>query len=216
MAKILIVEDDLDINDGLTYALSKEGHFVVQSFGKEVINDFNYDLAILDVNLPGTDGFTLSKCFKCPILFLTAKNLEEDMLNGFSLGCEDYITKPFSLPVLKERVNVIIRRNTRTSTYAIKGLSYDKDRCQLEIDSAPVKLTKREHQILSYLIAARGKVVTKGMLLEGIWDVDGEFVNEGTVSVTVNRLRKKMDPDGRWIQTIFGIGYKWSESNENY
>lgn len=211
MAKIIIIEDDKDLNDGLKYALSKEGHLVVQTYGHEVIEDFNYDLAILDVNLPRISGFDLSKNFKCPILFLTAKNLEKDMLEGFSLGCEDYITKPFSLPILKEKIKVILRRNSFSTCYAYKGLIYDQDNKELNVDGISISLTKKEHQILSYLINHRGKVITKNMLLEGVWDIDGEFVNDGTVNVTINRLRKKMDPESKWIQTVFGIGYKWSE-----
>ncbi len=211
MAKILIVEDDKDLNDGLKYALSKEGHFVIQSYGNEIIENFNYDLAILDVNLPRINGFDLSKNFNCPILFLTAKNQEKDILEGFSLGCEDYITKPFSLPVLKEKIKVIIRRNTISASYAYNGLIYDQDNKELEVKGKAISLSNKEHQMLSYLINHRGKIMTKQMLLEGIWDIDGEFVNEGIVNVTINRLRKKMDPDSKWIQTVFGIGYKWSE-----
>lgn len=211
MAKILIVEDDRDLNDGLMYALSKEGHLVVQSYGHDLIENFNYDLVILDVNLPRISGFDLSRNFKCPILFLTAKNLEKDILQGFSLGCEDYITKPFSLPVLKEKIKVILRRSSINACYSYKGLIYDHENKELKIDGTSISLTKKEHQILSYLINHRGKVITKNMLLEGIWDIEGEFVNEGTVNVSINRLRKKMDPETKWIQTVFGIGYKWSE-----
>ncbi len=212
MAKIIIVEDDKDLNDGITYALSMEGHLVTQAYGDKVIQSFNFDLAILDVNLPLKSGFELAHDFKCPKLFLTANDTEKDMLRGFELGCEDYVTKPFSLAILLEKIKVILRRVDKQSCYAYNHLVYNREACLLEVKGEVIALSKREHQILDVLIHHRGKIVTKAMLLEAVWDKDGDFVNEGTVNVNVNRLRKKMDPDGKWIQTVFGIGYKWCES----
>lgn len=211
MSKILIVEDDKMLNDGLYYALTKEGHNVVQNDGKQAITG-RYDLVLLDINLPYKDGFELAQTIDDPIIFITAKSMERDILKGFSHGCEDYITKPFSIAVLLEKVKVVLRRFG--SSYAYGNLSYDQSKKELLIDEKFIDLTKKEHQIISYLIEHKEHVISKRQLLENVWDIEGDFVNEGTVNVTINRLRKKMDPNALWIQTVFGIGYKWSEKHE--
>lgn len=210
MADILLVEDDRVLNDGLKIALEKEGHIVMQSYDGNIVHT-KYDLAILDVNLPTTSGFELSKQFECPILFLTALSKESDILKGFSLGCEDYITKPFSLSVLIEKVKVILRRSDQDQSYRYRSLSYDRQTMVLTIENEVIKLTKKEHDLIAYFIDHKGQVLSKNQLLDAIWDQHGDFVNEGTVNVTINRLRKKLNTEHQWIETIFGIGYKWSE-----
>lgn len=216
MASILVVEDDRVLNNGLKLVLEKEGHTVIQNYGIDVLTNYPYDLAILDINLPGMDGFELSKKLKCPILFLTAKAEESNVLLGFSLGCEDYVTKPFSLSILVEKIKVILRRQGKTHCYFYKDLSYDPIKKDFRIGDRVIELSKKEHELLDYLIRHKEQILTKQQLLEAIWDVHGSFVNEGTVNVTINRLRKKMNANNPWIQTVFGIGYKWSETHDHH
>lgn len=215
MAKILVVEDDKVLNKGLSYALNREGYEVISSFCGDKLITTTFDLVILDVNLPNKSGFHLTELIEVPIIFLTAKNQEVDILKGFSLGCEDYVTKPFSMAIFIEKVKVVLRRtNTNKKTYSYKDLFYDIDSKHLVIDNIHIIMTKKEYQILEYLIENKGRVITKRQLLEYNWDIDGDFVNESTVNVTINRMRKKMEKDTanpKWIQTVFGIGYKWSE-----
>lgn len=214
MARILVVEDDKTLNQNLVKALSCEGHKVEGHMSYRTLIDRNYDLAILDINLPMMDGFELSQTLSCPIIFLTARDSEKDMLKGFNLGCEDYITKPFSLSVFIERVKVVLRHHQSEASYMFKDLLYDKDKMQLMISERIIELTKREHEVIGYLIEHKGQVISKEQLLDAIWDVDGEFVSEGAVNVTINRIRKKMNTKEQWIQTVFGIGYRWSEVHE--
>jgi len=224
MAEILIVEDDIALNEGLKFALEKDGYKVESVFtGKDALTSINKQqaLVLLDVNLPDSSGFQIAeKITGTPIIFLTAKDTEADMLKGFALGCEDYITKPFSLPVLKEKIKVVLRRRDAQNSelYAYNTLSYDNNKKQLTIGESSIPLTKREHKIIEYLIINKEQVITKGQLLEHIWDKGGDFVSENTVNVNINRLRNKIEDNPskpKWIKTVFGIGYKWSEHHED-
>ncbi len=215
MAKILIVEDDQTLNDGLNYALTKVGHSVISNYGHEKMNTAHIDLVLMDINLPQMNGFERAKLIDKPLIFLTANALEADMLKGFSLGCEDYITKPFSTSVLLEKIKVVLRRYESQDIYCYKELSYDKSKKELIIEDIRIDLTKKEYELLEYFIINKNQVITKQQLLNAIWDSNGDFVNEGTLNVTINRIRKKIDPGAKWIQTVFGIGYKWSENHES-
>ncbi|MCH4890005.1 response regulator transcription factor [Acidaminobacter sp. JC074] len=212
MSRILVVEDDKMLSDGMAYALKKEGFTVFQDDGTKSL-DHPVDLVLLDVNLPIKSGFDRAGDYKSPIIFITANNKEAEMLRGFSLGCEDYVTKPFSIAVLIEKVKVVLRRHNHKETYFHKNLAYNRLKKELLVDGLEIKLTKKEYKLLEYFIDHKEQVLTKDLLLEHIWDIDGDFVGEGTLNVTINRLRKKLDDKGAWIQTVFGIGYKWSENH---
>lgn len=214
MARLLVVEDDQTLNESVTKALRNEGHDVESHLSYKTIISDDYDLAILDINLPMMNGFELSQTISCPVIFLTARDSEKDMLKGFSLGCEDYITKPFSLSVFIEKIKVVLRHHKGEHSYVYKNLSYDNQKMQLLISDREVELTRREHEVLNFLIEHKGQVISKEQLLSSIWDVNGEYVSEGAVNVTINRIRKKMNTKEQWIQTVFGIGYRWSEMHE--
>ena len=176
-----------------------------------------YDLFLLDINLP--DGSGLEFCKKIretaetPVLFLTANDTEEDMLGGFSAGCDDYISKPFPIEVLRKKVLAILKRTLgEKNRIKYKNLEVDTDKCLVLMKGQETHLTSTEYKLLLYLMENRGRVVTKAMLLEQLWDIDGNFVDDNTVRVNIKRLRQKMnDEKQEYIVTVFGMGYTFGE-----
>jgi len=147
------------------------------------------------------------------VLFLTANDTEEDMLEGFGVGCDDYIPKPFSIEVLRKKVQVILKRTIGDHVrIRYKNLEVDTDKCLVLLKGEEVHLTSTEYKLLSYLMQNRGKVVTRGMILENLWDIDGNFVGDNTVRVNIKRLRQKLnDETQEYIVTVFGMGYTFGE-----
>lgn len=147
------------------------------------------------------------------MLFLTANDTEEDMLEGFGVGCDDYIPKPFSIEVLRKKVQVILKRTIGDHVrIRYKNLEVDTDKCLVLLKGEEVHLTSTEYKLLSYLMQNRGKVVTRGMILENLWDIDGNFVDDNTVRVNIKRLRQKLnDETQEYIVTVFGMGYTFGE-----
>ena len=147
------------------------------------------------------------------MLFLTANDTEEDMLEGFGVGCDDYIPKPFSIEVLRKKVQVILKRTIGDHVrIRYKNLEVDTDKCLVLLKGEEVPLTSTEYKLLSYLMQNRGKVVTRGMILENLWDIDGNFVGDNTVRVNIKRLRQKLnDETQEYIVTVFGMGYTFGE-----
>lgn len=224
MAKILIVEDDKILNKGVTFALKKEGYEVVSAYskaeGKEAISKDKIDFILLDINLP--DGNGLDFCSEVrdkvsiPIVFFTANDTEEDMVKGFEIGCDDYIAKPFSVELLKHKVNAILKRNkiVNKNIFEYEDLNIDFERMTVGVLEKDINLTATEYKILELLAKNKGKVLTKEILLEKVWDSNGNFVDENTLSVNIRRLRKKIEIDPKnpkYIITVFGIGYTFGE-----
>ena len=147
------------------------------------------------------------------MLFLTANDTEEDMLEGIAVGCDDYIPKPFSIEVLRKKVQVILKRTIGDHVrIRYKNLEVDTDKCLVLLKGEEVHLTSTEYKLLSYLMQNRGKVVTRGMILENLWDIDGNFVGDNTVRVNIKRLRQKLnDETQEYIVTVFGMGYTFGE-----
>ncbi len=147
------------------------------------------------------------------MLFLTANDTEEDMLEGFGVGCDDYIPKPFSIEVLRKKVQVILKRTIGDHVrIRYKNLEVDTDKRLVLLKGEEVHLTSTEYKLLSYLMQNRGKVVTRGMILENLWDIDGNFVGDNTVRVNIKRLRQKLnDETQEYIVTVFGMGYTFGE-----
>lgn len=172
---------------------------------------------LLDINLP--DGSGLEFCKKIretaetPVLFLTANDTEEDMLGGFSAGCDDYISKPFPIEVLRKKVLAILKRTLgEKNRIKYKNLEVDTDKCLVLMKGQEIHLTSTEYKLLCYLIENKGRIVTKAMLLEQLWDIDGNFVDENTVRVNIKRLRQKLNDDKQeYIVTVFGMGYTFGE-----
>ena len=221
MANIFLLEDDKILSKGISIALEKDEHTVTAVYGyMEALQKYQsqrYDLFLLDINLP--DGSGLKLCQKIretsetPVLFLTANDTEEDMLDGFSAGCDDYISKPFPLEVLRKKVLAVLKRTGRgNSRIRYRDLEIDTDKCIILMKEQQVHLTATEYKLLCYLIENKGRVVTKAMLLEQLWDIDGNFVDDNTVRVNIKRLRQKLnDEKQEYIVTVFGMGYTFGE-----
>ena len=224
MATVLIIEDDKILNRGVTFALKKEGYNVISAYskfeGKQMILNNEIDFLLLDINLPDGNGIDICKEIRkkvnFPIVFFTANDTEEDMVKGFESGCDDYITKPFSVALLRHKVNAILRKNNiiNKNIFEYDSLKVDFDKMSVVINDKEVNLTITEYKLLELLIKNRGQVLTKEILLEKVWDSNGNFVDGNTLSVNIRRLRSKIEIDSkkpRYIITIFGIGYTFGE-----
>lgn len=219
MGNILVVEDDKNLNNGIVFTLEKEGYTVISSYSKaDAKNKFNdnINLILLDIGLPDGSGLDLCKEIRSKsnvkIIFFTANDTEQDMVKGYDCGCDDYIAKPFSLEVLKHKINAILKKNdvVQSNTFEYMGLKIDYDKMTVTVDSVDVVLTPTEYRLLELLAENKNQVLTKNILLEKLWDNNGKFVDESALSVNIQRLRKKIESDSKnpkYIITVFGIGY---------
>ncbi len=213
--KILIVEDDRALNNGI--ALSLNGDNILQAFCIEEANrllDSSIDLIILDINLPDGSGLDLCRKIrqtsKVPIIFLTANDMEIDIVTGLETGADDYITKPFSLAVLRARVNAVSRRGHNGSNIFHSGkYEFDFDNMKFFVDNAPVELSKTEQRLLKIFVQNQGRTLSREMLIDHVWSDGAEFVEENALSVPVKRLRQKIA--GIPIRSVYGIGYVWEK-----
>lgn len=225
MAKILVVEDDLALSAGLCFALDEAGHLTAAAYtcqkARQLLKTGQFDLVILDVNLPDGNGFDI--CRECkssaperPVIFLTANDLERDELNGFDLGADDYIIKPFRIQVLKRRVEAVLRRGTAGSDCFDDGfLRLDFQALTAARNGERLSITPNEYKLLRLLTANAGAVMTRRLLLEKLWDSGGNFIDDHTLTVTMNRLRAKIEDAGHtYIQTVRGMGYVWTGDQE--
>lgn len=226
MGNILLLEDDKSLNRGISFKLKKEGYNVCTAFNikeaKDVFENNKVDLIISDVGLPDGSGFDfceeIRKISNVHIIMLTALDQEIDIVAGYDIGADDYITKPFSLMVLISKVNALMRRTSlREESKRIircRNLSFYPEEMKLMINNEEVILSKNEYKLLNCLIKNSGQIVTKGQLLEALWDKDGAFVDENTVAVNIRRLREKIEDvpsEPVFIKNIRGIGYRWNE-----
>lgn len=224
MYRILILEDDEALRMGLAFQLKREGFQVLDASRVAQVEEElkkGVDLMLLDVSLPDGDSRQyvehLRQKSKIPVIFLTARNREADMLFGFDAGADDYVTKPFSFPVLNRRIWALLRRSESGDRYYCEDLVYDFQKKELKIKGEKIPLSNRETRILEIFIRNKNQVLTFDTLLEKVWDIDGNFVDRNTLNVNIARLRGKIEEDKktpRWIVNIFGIGYKWSEEHE--
>lgn len=228
MDRILVVEDDTALNEGIVYALKTEQEkYEVQSARSlEEARRFlspSPDLVLLDVNLPDGDGRELLKDIRksgggsVPVILLTALDTENDMVLGFDAGCDDYITKPFSMPVLLRRVRAVLRRAGETAAggkYRNGALTYDFTKKELYKNGEAVSMTATELRLLEYFLQNRNQALTRGQILEAVWDAYENYVDEGALNVNILRLREKIEEDAKhpvYIRTLFGIGYQWKD-----
>ncbi len=220
MPKILVVEDDRKLNQTICYALEKSGYTPCPAHSIKMakaayLQDAPH-LVLLDVNLPDGEGFLFCQWIKsqssAPVLFLTARDLEEDALTGYELGAEDYVTKPFSIKILLKKIDVILKRNQPDSTSSFNDgfLSADFEKAKITVSGQECPLTPTEFRLLKQFTANRGQLLTYEVLLERLWDSNGQFVDKHTLAVNVNRLRKKIETnDHKYISNIYGMGYQW-------
>lgn len=222
--KILLVEDNEAIILGLEYLLEQEKYQPRTARNLEearrAVRDFRPDLILLDISLPDGDGFSfcadLKKKSSCPVIFLTAKEEEADVVKGLELGADDYIIKPFRNRELISRIKSVLRRAGKSGSSLVCGeIELNLDTGKAYRDGAELKLTRLEYRILSSMLAYPGKLFTREEILSQIWDISGNYVNDNTLSVTVKRLREKIgDPYGKMIQTVRGIGYRIEKQGE--
>lgn len=224
MVKLLLLEDDVALNHGISLSLKGNDCEIIQCFtvaeAKSQLKKQLFDLILLDVNLPDGNGFDLCKeirqTSRTPIIFLTANDLEIDIVTGLELGGDDYITKPFSLMVLRARVSALLRRMSEdTTTHILKIDQYKFDFEHLEFFNGEekVQLSLTEQKLLKVLIQHKGLTLPRATLVDKIWSDEGEFVDENALSVTINRLRKKLNAND-YIKTVYGIGYTWSVEHD--
>ena len=220
--KLLIIEDDAGLSRGISFAFEQDGWTVLAAQtlkeAEMLLEKENPEALILDLNLP--DGVGIDFCKKVrsrsglPILMLTARDMETDEIMGLTSGADDYITKPFSVSVLKLRLQKILERGRETSEdeTALRSGSITLDTKTLHAfrDGQEIDLTMTEFRLLQYFLENKNHVLLKEQILRHIWDDDGNFVEENTLSVNVSRLRKKLGGDR--IRTIQGMGYLWEDS----
>lgn len=217
--KILLVEDNKSIIKGLEYAFAQNGYSCEYCLGlDEAVRKapFNYDVAVLDIMLPDGNGFDLFKKIRrysdLPVIFLTAVDDEDSVVNGLELGADDYITKPFSTRELIARIKRVANKNSKKNIITVSGVTLDLDKSAVFENGKQLELTALEYKLLSLLMQNVGKVVTRELIFEKIWDVSGNFVNDNTLTVYIKRIRKKLDAD--IIKTVKGMGYQVAEVSE--
>lgn len=221
MKKILLLEDDQALRTGIVLALKSPEYTFVEAEtiqeAKEKLTD-RFDLLILDVNLPDGSGFDLCKevrqSSRVPIILLTARDLELDVVTGLEYGADDYITKPVSLMILRARVNALLRRFEEAHTsYQLDQFFFDFDKMLFKKAGQLIELSKTEQRLLKLFISNPNQVLSRELLIERIWSVEADFVDANALSVTIKRLRDKLESVPAkpvYIQTVYGQGYRWS------
>lgn len=222
MEKLLLVEDDLALGQGVRLALQTEDRPVtlcrtLAQARQALEGEGPFALAILDVNLPDGSGLTFLEEVRgrLPVILLTANDWETDIVTGLELGAEDYITKPFSLAVLRARMNAQLRRSRgESSTVAQVGpFTFDFGRMEYRKHGRLVDLSKTEQKLLRLLVQSRGTTLTRADLVDRIWTDGAEYVDENALSVTVKRLRDKLEDTPskpQYLKTVYGVGYTWA------
>lgn len=227
MEKILVVEDDTILNKTLSYNLTEDGYLITSKFtatsALKSIMEYKFDLIILDVNLPDKSGFELCKEIKVncniPIIFLTANDMEYDMIKGYKLGALDYITKPFNINIFKQKVKALLNHITiraKQDCYDDGYLEINFSELSANINGNQIIFTPLEFRTLKLFTENPKNILTRKILLEKLWDIDANFVDEHTLTSVISRIRSKIEKDNfQYIKTVYGMGYMWlGERNE--
>ena len=225
MKSILIAEDDRALGDGLCLALKDPALELTLcrtlSAARSALEAGSFDLLILDVNLPDGNGLDFLRRLRAganpvPVILLTANDMETDIVAGLESGADDYVTKPFSLAVLRARVNAQLRRDrgaVPSGPLVLDGFSFDFERMEFRRDGRSVDLSKTEQKLLRILVENRGRTLPRELLVDRVWTDGAEYVDENALSVTVKRLRGKLEETPskpRYLKTVYGIGYTWT------
>jgi DNA-binding response OmpR family regulator len=219
--RILIVEDDRDIASLIKHALERQGDSTADIVGSgeaalKAVADSPPELIILDLNLPVISGLEVFRIVRSrsdqniPVIMLTARSDEDDRVAGLELGADDYITKPFSLRELTARARAVLRRGQPATTYRGAHLLADFEAVSVTVDGQAVRLTRREFELLRYLVRNRNRVISRDRLLEQVWCYE-RAVETRSVDVHIGRLRAKLGTAGRQIETVVGLGYRFVE-----
>lgn len=219
MIRILLIEDDETISFGITAALKRKGYMCTAcstvKAGKQAVSD-EFQLILLDLNLPDGSGYDFCRWvkerFKTPIIFLTVRDDVRDITKGLDMGADDYVTKPFHIEVLESRMKAVLRRvpEERQNLLSCGDICLDKDKMQVSMNGDEVELTALEYRLLCVLLENKGRTLPRNLILDKLWDAEGNFVNDNTLTVTVKRLRKKLSGT-ELIVTIRGIGYRMED-----
>ena len=219
MSKLLLVEDDKTIVENLCVFLQQEGFFVESVFGQkqaiELLEEKYYDLVLLDISLADGNGVAICSYIKqntdIPVIFLTASSDEYSVVTGLDMGADDYISKPFRPRELVSRIGVVLRRSGKASAVLESGgITIDTGKAVVKRDGNEIFLSALEYRILLILFQNKGMILSREKLLEAIWDVAGDFVNDNTLTVYIKRLREKIEKEPakpEIIKTIRGMGY---------
>ncbi|WP_314117803.1 response regulator transcription factor [Peptostreptococcus stomatis] len=219
--KIAMIEDDNTISFAVQTFL-KRYDMETEVFGNLTMTekiDFNeFDLIILDVNFPDGSGFDYLKWLRefsnIPVIMLTVKNTDENILKGFEFGADEYITKPFFLPILKARIdNLFRRKNTKSTDIVFGDLNLNLKSMTAYLSGDNLELSKQEFSVLEILLENRGANVIRKRIIDSVWGYDLYEVNDNTLTVTIKRLRYKLGDYGKYIKTVRGIGYMWEDKN---
>lgn len=228
MQKLLLLEDDISLVDGLTYSLKKNGFEIevartIREAEELFAKGGGFDLLLFDVTLPDGNGFTLCEKLRAggaqiPIIFLTASDEETSVIRGLDCGGDDYITKPFKLGELCSRIRALLRRagmqNTGEGILRSGDVVVDLTESRVFLGEKAVEFTGAEYRLLCLLLKNSGRVLTRGMILDKLWDGAGNFVDDNTLSVYVRRLREKLEKNPsqpEHLKTVRGFGYQWKE-----
>ena len=220
MKRILILEDDRDLSQGLCMALRNQEVEMVQVFdlksAQHRLKNGDIDLVLLDINLPDGNGLKfleqVRKQSEIPVILLTASDTEMDVVMGLESGADDYITKPFSLAILRARVGAQLRRTKGADLNRINldPYSFDFEKMEFKKNGDLIELSKTEQKLLRLFVENQGVTLTRAFLVDRIWTDSAEYVEENALSVTVKRLRDKLDA-GEYIKTVYGLGYVWKK-----
>lgn len=218
----MIVEDDENLSRGIAFTFEKDGYRAISANGireaRRMLEKYMIDLVILDLGLPDGNGMDLCREIReysrVPVIMLTARDLETDEVSGLLVGADDYMTKPFSLSVLRARVEALLRRAKVESRHIIRSgkFTLDTDLCKLFRRDEEISISATEYRLLSLLMTNAGRVLTKEQIVASLWDNGGNFVDGNTLPVNISRLRAKLEDNPKnpqTIKTIHGIGYIW-------
>lgn len=221
--QILIIEDDKKLNDGIRLALKNDSYLFHQcrtlEEARNILKKEQVSLILLDVNLPDGNGIDFIKeirnISKVPVILITVNNMEVDIVTGLEAGANDYITKPFSLMVLRARVAVQLRgrEEQKRNHFRIDCFDFDFDKMEFLKDGMSIELSKTEQRLLRLLCENKGATLKRSYLIDSVWQGDTEFVDDHALTVTVKRLRDKLGEDAQnpsYIKTVYGIGYTWA------
>lgn len=218
MKTILLLEDDKNLNRGISLKLEKEGYHVISAYtlqeAKRFFDKEEVDLIISDITLPDGNGLEFGRYVRTRsdvyFIYLTAMDQEIDMVNGYDTGADDYVTKPFSVNILMSKVNAMMRRLQENDTGILisGGIEVSAKEMQVKKDGNVNALSKTELQLLIYFLENAGQILSKEKILDRIWGLDGQFVDENTVAVNVSRLKNKLGTE--LIANVRGLGYVWT------
>lgn len=228
--KLLIIEDDVSLIHGLSFAIQKQGYELdiarTKLEAEDLWADGKYDLVLLDVSLPDGSGFELCKKIRLtssvPMIFLTAADEETDIIMGLDIGADDYITKPFKLAVLLSRINALLRRSTQfrkeEDALCSNGICVQKLKGKVYKNGVQIQLTAGEYKLLQLFMENPDAILSPRQILSKLWDCSENFVDTNTLTVYIRRLRAKIEDDPsrpKRIVTLRGMGYKWEVQHEN-